>query len=115
MHIGVACPVCQGPERSFNSSAQRVAARAPGGPSSGGYRAREDHGKVHRIALVTVTEGRYIFHTRSERGARPLTRDEAARQFGARRWSDSSNLVPSTVSRGDRYELGGIVDQPCVG
>jgi hypothetical protein len=43
-----------------------------------------DYAKVHRIALVTVTEGRYLFHTRSERGAaRPLTRDEAARQFGA--------------------------------
>jgi pimeloyl-ACP methyl ester carboxylesterase len=56
-----------------------------------------------------------VCHTRSERGARPLTCDEPARQFGARRWSDSTNLVPSRVSRGDRYELGGIVDQPCVG
>jgi hypothetical protein len=28
--FGVSCPVCQGQERSFTSSAQRVAARAPG-------------------------------------------------------------------------------------
>jgi hypothetical protein len=42
---------------SIDRSTQIKASRQ----AAGWYRAREDKAKVHRIALVTVTEGRYIF------------------------------------------------------
>jgi hypothetical protein len=55
--------------RSSTASTDELRLR-PAVQAAGWYRAREDNAKVHRIALVTADEGRYTFHTRSERGAR---------------------------------------------
>jgi hypothetical protein len=42
-----------------------------------------EYANVHGIALVTVTEGRFLFHTRSRHADQAPTREEAAERFGA--------------------------------
>lgn len=42
-----------------------------------------EYANVHGIALVTVTEGRFLFQTRSRHANQAPTREEAAERFGA--------------------------------
>ena len=58
-----------------------------------------EYAGVHGVALVTVTEGRFLFHTRSRDTEQAPTREQAAERFG----------VPTFVAHAYRH-TGGVIE-----
>lgn len=63
-----------------------------------------DFAKAHGIALITVTEGRFIFETRSAMPRPPMTRQEAATRFGLPTFVVQA-YRPTTEGKGTRVTL----------